>query len=426
MSSVLTREYAEKADHNDPLSSMREHFLIPPHNGGEVMYFTGNSLGLQPKNARKYIEEELEDWANFGVEGHMHSRRPWMPYHENFTNSLARLTGAKPEEVVSVGTLTNNLHLLMVSFYRPEGSRYKILCEKKAFPSDQYALASQARFHGYDPEDAIIEVAPREGEHTIREEDFLEVIEKEGDSIAMMMIGGVNYYTGQVFDMDRLTRAGRNKGIVVGWDLAHGIGNIELKLHDWGADFAAWCTYKYLNSGPGSVAGIFVHERHLGKADIPRFEGWWGHDKSTRFTMPDKFVPIPTAEAWQLSNVPVLAMASQRASLDLFDQADLAELRKKGRALSQYLRAVLNEVSELSGQQIEIITPEEESKSGCQVSVLFPGQGKPLFDRLLASGVIADWREPHVIRMAPVPMYNSFTDIYRFGEILLSELKKGQ
>lgn len=420
----FTREFAEAADNQDSLKDLRDNFILPQHNGQDVMYFTGNSLGLQPKNAKKYIEEELEDWANLGVEGHEHARRPWMPYHENFTKSLARIVGAKETEVVSVGTLTNNLHLLMVSFYRPTDKRYKILCEAKAFPSDQYALASQARFHGFDPKEAIIEVAPREGEHTIREEDFLAVIEEQGDSIALMMIGGVNYYTGQVFDMKTLTAAAKSKGIAVGWDLAHGIGNIELNLHDWNVDFAAWCTYKYLNSGPGSIAGLFVHECHHGKADIPRFEGWWGHDKSTRFAMPDQFVPIPTAEAWQLSNVPVFAMAAQRASLDLYDMVDLVELRAKGRKLSQYLRFVLKEVASISGQPIEIITPESEEESGCQVSTLFPGQGKDLFNRLIQSGVIADWREPHVIRLAPVPMYNSYLDIYRFGETLLTELKK--
>ncbi|KAB2810306.1 kynureninase [Phaeocystidibacter luteus] len=424
MSSLTSRDFALQSDANDSLSSLRQKFHIPQHNGADVMYFTGNSLGLQPVDAKKYIDEELEDWKNLGVEGHVHARRPWMPYHENFTKSLARLVGSKPEEVVAIGTLTNNLHLLMVSFYRPTESRFKILCEAKAFPSDQYALASQARFHGFDPKEAIIEVSPREGEHTIREEDIHEIIEREGDSIAMMMIGGVNYYTGQVFDMNSLTKFARAKGITVGWDLAHGIGNIELKLHEWDVDFAAWCSYKYLNSGPGSIAGIYIHERHHGQRDIPRFEGWWGHDKGSRFAMPDQFEPIPTAEAWQLSNVPVLAMAAHRASLDLFDHVDLAELRARGRKLSNYLREVLLEVAELTGREIEIITPANEAQSGCQVSVLFPGLGKDLFDKLLAAGVIADWREPHVIRMAPVPMYSSFEDIYRFGETLLNVLKE--
>ncbi len=423
MGFLSSKDFAEQADQNDELAHLRAKFHIPQHEGKDVMYFTGNSLGLQPKSAEKYISEELEDWKNLGVEGHMHARRPWMPYHENFSKSLARLTGAQEEEVVVMGTLTNNLHLLMVSFYRPTSRKYKILCEAKAFPSDQYALASQARFHGFDPKEAIIEVAPREGEHTIREEDIHGAIEEHGDEIAMMMIGGVNYYTGQVFDMNGLTAAAHQKGILVGWDLAHGIGNIELQLHDWNVDFAAWCSYKYLNSGPGSIAGIFIHEKHHGMRDIPRFEGWWGHDKSTRFAMPDEFVPIPTAEAWQLSNVPVFAMAAQRASLDIFDEVDLSALRLRGRKLSNYLREVLQEVADLTDTSIEIITPSNEAQSGCQVSVLFPGLGKDLFDQLLAKGVIADWREPHVIRMAPVPMYSSFEDIYRFGETLLSTLK---
>lgn len=422
MSSPYTESYAAQADAADSLARLRSKFHIPQHEGKDAVYFTGNSLGLQPKSTETYLKEELEDWKNLGVEGHFHARRPWMPYHENFSESLSRLVGAKTTEVVPMGSLTNNLHLLMVSFYRPTEKRYKILCEAKAFPSDQYALASQARFHGYDPAEAIIEVAPREGEHTIREEDFLSIIESEGDSIAMMMIGGVNYYTGQVFDMKALTAAARSQGIAVGWDLAHGIGNIELQLHDWGVDFAAWCTYKYLNAGPGSTAGIFVHERHHGQADIPRFEGWWGHDKSTRFAMPDQFIPMNSAEAWQMSNVPVLTLAAHRAALDLFDSVDLNDLRQKGLALSQYLRDTLKHVEEVTGQTIQIITPEEDHRRGCQVSTLFPGRGKDLFDRLLAAGVIADWREPHVIRMAPVPMYNSYMDIYRFGQILIKEL----
>lgn len=424
MSKLSTREFALQQDANDPMSKLRDRFHIPQHEGEDVMYFTGNSLGLQPKTAKTYIEEELEDWKNLGVEGHVHARRPWMPYHENFTKSLARITGAKESEVVAIGTLTNNLHLLMVSFYRPTEKRYKILCEAKAFPSDQYALASQARFHGYKPEDAIIEIGPREGEYTIREEDFISAIEEQGDEIAMMMVGGVNYYTGQVFEMEKLTKIAQDKGIVVGWDLAHGVGNIELKLNAWNVDFAAWCSYKYMNSGPGSIAGIYINERHHGKKDIPRFEGWWGHDKSSRFAMPDQFEPIPTAEAWQLSNVPVLAMAAHRASLDIFDEVSLDELRARGRRLSNYLREVLHEVAKLTNREIEIITPSSEKESGCQVSVLFPGLGKDLFDKLLAKGVIADWREPHVIRLAPVPMYSSFEEIYRFGETLLATLEE--
>jgi kynureninase len=379
-------------------------------------------LGLQPKNAETYINQELEDWKNLGVEGHFHAKRPWMPYHEFFSKSLGKLVGAKPEEVVAMGTLTNNLHLLMVSFYRPQGKRNKILCEAKAFPSDQYALASQARFHGFKPKDVIVELAPRQGEHTLRKADVLAKIEEVGDELAMLMIGGVNYYTGQVHDMKTITAAAKKVGAFVGWDLAHGIGNIELKLHEWGADFAAWCSYKYVNSGPGSTAGIFVHERHHGQADIPRFEGWWGHEKESRFKMPDKFVPMPTAEAWQLSNAPVFAMAPHRAALDIFDETTFEQRREKAVKLSGYLEFVLDEIAKKNNANFEIITPRKWDERGSQLSVFLHGQGRALFDKLMAAGVIADWREPNVIRMAPVPLYNSFEDIWRFGQKLEAAL----
>ncbi|MDX5446975.1 MAG: kynureninase [Bacteroidota bacterium] len=418
MNWINSREFAMSQDQNDPLCDLRNEFLFPAHNGHPVVYFTGNSLGLQPKSAKRYLLEELDDWARLGVEGHFHAKRPWMPYHEFFTDSLARLCGALPEEVVAMGTLTNNLHLLMVSFYRPKGKRFKILCEKKAFPSDQYALQSQARFHGYDPKEAIIEVGPREGEHTFRTEDFLEVIERQGDEIAMLMIGGVNYYTGQFMNIPTITSAARSKGIMVGWDLAHAMGNVPLQLHDWDVDFAAWCSYKYMNSGPGSVAGIYVHQRHLNREDIPRFEGWWGHDKDTRFKMPETFKPMATAEAWQLSNAPVMAMAPHRASLDLFDSTKPEERRKKSLNLSAYLRFIITEVAERRNSPIEVITPQDDRERGSQLSVIMHGQGKELFDALMDHGVIVDWREPNVIRMAPVPLYNSFEDIFRFGEIL--------
>ena len=418
---VLDSAYAASLDAADPLRAFRDEFHIPVIDGKRTLYFTGNSLGLMPKLAQTYVEEELEDWKNWGVEGHFHARRPWMPYHEFFTDSLANLVGGKPEEVVVMGSLTSNLHLLMVSFFRPSGKRTKILCEAKAFPSDQYALASQLRFHGLDPKEHLIEVGPREGEHHIRKEDFMAAIDRHGDELALMMVGGVNYYTGQVHDMKTLTAYAQAKGIIVGWDLAHGAGNIELHLHDWNVDFAAWCHYKYINSGPGATAGYFVHERHHGIADIPRFEGWWGHDKATRFTMPETFQPIPTAEAWQLSNVPVMAMAPLRASLDLFDRAGLEHLRAKSKKLTAYLQEVLEAVAEASNSNFEIITPLDER--GAQISLLVHGYGRPLFDYLMAEGVIADWREPNVIRMAPVPLYSSFEDIRGFGEILLTYLK---
>lgn len=410
-------DYARQMDSQDPLASYRSKFHLPQHKGKDVIYFTGNSLGLQPKNTEKYLQEELEDWKNHGVEGHFHAKRPWMPYHEQFAKSLARLTGSKESEVVSMGTLTNNLHLLMVSFYRPTSARNKILCEAKAFPSDQYALSSQLRFHGYSS-DSLLEISPRENEFTIREEDIYKAIEEQGDEIALLMMGGVNYYTGQVFDIEGITKAARSKGVVVGWDLAHAMGNIELKLHDWDVDFAAWCTYKYLNSGPGAIAGLFVHEKHLGKSDIPRFEGWWGHEKESRFSMPDQFVPMNTAEAWQLSNAPVFSMAPQRASLDIFDSVDLEVLRAKSMNLSSYLEFVLTEVGKTKGHSFELITPKDWSARAAQVSVFLHGQGREVFDKLMKEGVIADWREPNVIRMAPVPLYNSFEDIYNFGKIL--------
>ena len=422
MTYTFSREFAEMQDNQDTLQSFRNQFYIPQHNGQDCVYLTGNSLGLQPKGAQKYLHEELEDWKNLGVEGHFEARRPWMPYHEFFTQSLAKLTGAKPAEVVAMGSLTSNLHFLMVSFYRPNGKRNKILCEAKAFPSDQYALASQARFHGLNAKDVVVEVAPRAGEHTIRKEDILQKIEELGDTLAMLMIGGVNYYTGQVHDMKTITAAAKKQGALVGWDLAHAMGNVKLQLHDWDVDFAAWCTYKYLNSGPGATAGLYVHERHHGLANIPRFEGWWGHEKETRFKMPDTFVPIHSAEAWQLSNAPVFAMAPLRASLDIFDQVNLDDLRAKTIRLSGYLEFVLDEIAKSSGSKFEIITPRNWDERGSQLSVLLHGQGKDLFDELTKQGVIADWREPNVIRMAPVPLYNSFLDIFRFGKILSKDL----
>lgn len=419
---VLSPDYALKLDEADSLSSFRNQFHLPVINGKQTLYFTGNSLGLMPKNAEKYLNEEMEDWKNWGVEGHFHARRPWMPYHEFFSESLSKVVGAKPEEVVVMGSLTANLHFLMVSFFRPQGKRTKILCEAKAFPSDQYALASQLRFHGLSTEEHLIEVGPRDGEHHIRTEDFKAAIDEHGDEIAMMMIGGVNYYTGQVMAMKELTAYARERGITVGWDLAHAAGNVELHLHDWGVDFAAWCHYKYLNSGPGATAGYFVHERHHGKSDIPRFEGWWGHDKETRFQMPEKFVPIPTAEAWQMSNVPVMAMAPIRANLDLVEQAGIPALREKSKKLTAYLREVLDFVAASTGKHLEIITPMDAR--GAQISVHVHGYGRPLFDYLMSEGVITDWREPNVIRMAPVPLYNSFEDIRAFGVLLKNYLEQ--
>ncbi len=366
------------------------------------------------------MNEELEDWANYGVEGHFDARRPWVSYHENLIEPAAELVGAKPSEVVHMNGLTTNLHLLMVSFYRPEGKRFKIICEAKAFPSDQYALESQVKFHGYKPDDAIIEVSPRPGEYIIREEDIIQAIEEHADEIALVFWGGVNYYTGQFFDLKRIAEAGRKAGAVVGYDLAHAAGNVPLRLHDWQVDFAAWCTYKYLNSGPGSVSGIFIHEKHAEDFDLPRFAGWWGHNKEARFKMEKGFKPISGAEGWQLSNAPVFVMAPHLASLEIFSKAGLEKLREKSLKLTAFLEEVVSEVASQHKANIEIITPEDPERRGCQLSLLTHGRGKELFNFLQDHGVFSDWREPNVIRIAPVPLYNSFADVLEFGKILSS------
>jgi kynureninase len=413
-------EYARNLDQQDELSAYRDRFYIPQINDKDSVYFTGNSLGLQPKSTKEYIQQELDDWAKFGVEGHFDAKRPWFSYHEFCTEKLAKIVGAKNSEVVVTHSLTTNLHLLMVSFYQPKGDRYKILCEKKAFPSDQYALESQVKFHGYEPQDALIEVGSREGEHTIRHEDIISAIEEHGSEIAMIMIGGVNYYTGQFFDLEGITKAGHEAGAIVGFDLAHAAGNVILKLHDWGVDFAAWCSYKYLNSSPGGVSGMFVHERHENKPELPRFAGWWGYDKDSRFMMEPGFKPMKGAEGWQLSNAPVLGMAAHLASLDIFDEVGMKKLRAKSDQLTAYLEEIIEDITQRKGHlcQFEIITPKDQSQRGAQLSILAHGKGKAMFDSLTEQGVIADWREPNVIRIAPVPLYNSFEDIYRFGQYL--------
>lgn len=411
-----TSTFAKQLDERDELKTFRQQFYLPQHNGEDVVYFTGNSLGLQPKSTKNYIEQELNDWAKFGVEGHFLAKNPWLSYHELLTEKMAKIVGALPSETVMMNQLTVNLHLLMVSFYRPTKQRYKILCEAKAFPSDQYALQSQVKFHGYSIEDALIEIAPREGEYVLRHEDILEAIEKNKDSLALIMIGGVNYFSGQVFDMKAITEAGHKAGAIVGFDLAHAAGNLKLELHNWNVDFAAWCSYKYLNSGPGSVAGAFVHEKHHKNTDMPLFAGWWGHDKKTRFLMDKTFVPIQSVERWQLSNAPVLSMAACRASLDIFDEVGMDKLNKKSTQLTAYLEYIIEEINKEKNNCLQIITPKQNR--GCQISIVANGYGKPLYNKLIESGVIPDWREPNVIRCAPVPLYNSFLDIYRFGHIL--------
>lgn len=414
---------AQELDQQDPLAPYRNQFLFPQHQEAPVGYFTGNSLGLQPQGVRQEVLRELDDWAQQGVEGHTQAHKPWLPYHEFFSASLARLTGAKASEVVLMNGLTVNLHLLMVSFYRPQGRRRKILCEGKAFPSDQYALRSQLRFHGLDPEEDLLEVMPDPETGYLDEDAVVAAIDENQDELALVMIGGVNYYSGQWLDMPRITDAGKRAGAMVGWDLAHAIGNVPLKLHEWGVDFAAWCSYKYLNGGPGATAGAYIHERYHGQ-DLPRFEGWWGHDKESRFAMPDRFQPIPTAEAWQLSNAPVLSMAPLLASLRLFDEVGMDALRQKALRLTHYLAQTLESVRSQTGIALRIITPQEESQRGCQLSVVIPEQGRRIFDYLTAHGVVADWREPDVIRLAPVPLYNSYTDVHDLGQKMIEAIKE--
>ncbi|UBZ05770.1 kynureninase [Salegentibacter mishustinae] len=416
-----TLEYARELDAEDKLSSYRDQFIFPQHQGENVIYFTGNSLGLQPKSAKKYVDEIMTDWANLAVEGHFNAEKPWWDYHERFSAKLAKVVGAKPAEVTVMNTLTVNLHLLMVSFYRPKGKRYKIICEEKAFPSDQYMISSQVRFHGYDPNDAIVEIKRREGENNFRTEDILAKIKEVGGECALVLIGGVNYYTGQVLEMETITRAGHEIGAFVGWDLAHAAGNIELNLSEWKVDFAAWCSYKYMNSGPGNASGCFINEKYHNQKDIPRFEGWWGHSKERRFLMEPEFQPENGADAWQISNAPVLALAPYLASLEMFEEVGMPALIEKRNKIVAYLEFVLHEIDKEVDSTFEIITPANQEERGTQLSVFLHGEGRELFNYLMKNGVITDWREPNVIRLAPAPFYCSFEDMFHFGQIL----KKG-
>ncbi|PCJ92720.1 MAG: kynureninase [Flavobacteriaceae bacterium] len=413
-----TLEFAQKLDAEDELSRYRDAFHFPQSNGKDVIYFTGNSLGLQPKRTQEYIDAVMTNWKELAVEGHFHSKKPWWDYHERLAGPLAKIVGAKEKEISVMNTLTANLHFLMVSFYRPTKKRFKIICEEKAFPSDQYMLQSQVSFHGLNPKEAIVEVKKRDGEHFWRTEDVVAKINDVGDELALVLIGGVNYYNGQVFDMETITKAGKNVGAFVGWDLAHAAGNVELKLHDWDVDFAAWCSYKYMNSGPGNAAGLFVHEQHLDDDAIPRFEGWWGTKKETRFLMKPEFESTNSADSWQVSNPSVLSLAPYLAALTLFDEVGMPKLIKKRNSIVAYLEFVLQEVDKETNSSFEIITPKGR---GCQLSVLLHGEGKSLFNYLTKNGVIADWREPNVIRLAPAPFYCSYEDMYSFGQIL----KKG-
>jgi kynureninase len=415
--------FAKQLDEQDELKHFRSKFYFPQHEGKDCIYFTGNSLGLQPRNVQAYVQQELNDWANMGVEGHFTARHPWLSYHEIFPEKLSKIVGCNPEEVVVMNQLTVNLHLLMISFYRPTKQKFKIICEEKAFPSDQYAFESQVRFHGFDPKEAMIEVKPRDGEHTIRTEDILKTIEQHKDQLALVLFGGVNYYTGQLFDIKKITKAAHDADVLAGFDLAHAVGNVELKLHEWEVDFACWCSYKYLNSGPGGVAGVYIHEKHAKNKDIPRLAGWWGYKKDTRFKMEKGFEAIPTAEGWQLSNAPVLSMAAHKASLDVFDEAGMDKLYAKQKRLTAFLHFVLNDINAKQAKKIiNVITPSNEDERGCQVSILMQEKGKEVFKELTKQGVIADWREPNVIRVAPVPLYNAFEEVWKFGSIIQSIL----
>jgi len=412
--------FAQQLDTVDPLRKYRDEFHFPKVKGKEVIYFTGNSLGLQPKRTQKFVDEIMCDWKDLAVEGHFHAEKPWWDYHERLAAPLAKVVGAKTSEVSVMNTLTVNLHMLMVSFYRPTQKRFKIICEEKAFPSDQYMLKSQVEFHGFDPHTAIVEVKKRPGENFWHTQDVIDKINEVGDELALVLIGGVNYYNGQVFNMEAITKAAKAQGAFVGWDLAHAAGNVALNLHEWGVDFAAWCSYKYMNSGPGNASGIFVNEKYLNNNEIPRFEGWWGTKKETRFLMKPEFEPMENADAWQVSNPPVLSLAPYLASLEMFQEVGMETLISKRKLIVAYLEFILQEIDKETDGSFEIITPEDR---GCQLSVFLHGQGKELFTFLMENGVVTDWREPNVIRLAPAPFYCSFTDMYNFGQILKSGIQ---
>ncbi len=422
MQYAYSKTFARQQDKADELSHFRNMFHIPQHQGRDVHYFTGNSLGLQPKIAKELVLEEFDAWAEYGVEGHFEGKRPWFHYHKFTKGMMARIVGALASEVVVMNSLTVNLHLLMVSFYRPTQQRFKIITEAGAFPSDQYALETQVRFHGFDPDEAIIELAPRAGEHLLRTEDILETIDRQGEQLALVMMGGVQYFTGQLFDMKTITDAGHAAGATVGFDLAHAAGNVPLQLHDWNVDFAVWCTYKYLNSGPGNLAGAYVHQRYANDPSLPRFAGWWGYNEQQRFMMRKGFVPMLGADGWQLSNVNVLSAAAVMASMEVLHKVDPRKLRRKSLALTGYAEYLINTLVAETGAKARIITPENPEERGCQLSLAIEEQGNKVFEQLTRHGIVVDWREgnladgrPGVIRLAPVPLYNTFTDVYEFA-----------
>lgn len=415
-----TLDFARQMDSQDPLRSYRSRFHIPTFDDKEAIYLCGNSLGLQAKGVRTFIDEILTDWQNLGVEGHMHARHPWMTFHHLFNRQAAGIVGAKPAEVVLMNTLTVNLHLMMVSFFKPTDKRFKIMVEGQLFPSDHYAVESQLRFHGYDPDEGIIEINPDKGSHTISTNQILDAIEKHKDQLSLILFGGVNYYSGQLFDMEAITAAGHEAGAMVGFDLAHAAGNVPLKLHHWGVDFAVWCTYKYLNAGPGAVGGVFVHEKHGKNPGVNRFAGWWGYREDTRFDMKKGFLPMEGAAGWQCSNAPVMNMAAHKISLNIFEEAGMQNIREKSKLLTGYLEFILKECAKEKGLGFQIITPADPEQRGSQLSVLTDENGPKIFEKLKKNGIIADWRKPNVIRLSPTPLYNTFEDIYRVGEIISS------
>jgi len=418
-------EFAKSLDANDPLKNFRERFMIPSINGKEQIYFLGNSLGLQSKNVREEINKILDQWASFGVEGFFMGEHRWLDYHDQLTKPLSKIVGARPNEITVMNQLTVNLHLMMVSFYKPDGQRNKILCEAKAFTSDQHVFETHIRSHGLDPDEVLIEVPPRNGEHLIRREDILSTIDKHRDELALVLFSGVNYYTGQVFDIKAITEAAHTIGAIAGFDLAHAAGNISLQLHDWNVDFACWCSYKYLNSGPGAMGGVYIHEKFHGDRNIRRFGGWWGYDKDTRFKMEKGFKPIPTAEGWQLSTPSILSYASHKAALQIFEEAGWDNLRAKQKKLNAYLWFALGELNRSADKEvIEFITPKNNGEISCQVSMLMLRRGREIFEELGRQGVMVDWREPNVIRIAPVPLYNTFEEVWRCGNIIRSILNQ--
>jgi kynureninase len=418
-------DFAKRLDEQDPLQAFRQKFLIPKHNGQDSIYLCGNSLGLQPITTQQYILNQLSNWQNLAVEGWFQGDEPWMQYHKQMLQPLANIVGARTEEVTIMNSLTVNLHLLMVSFYQPTKKRYKILMEGGAFPSDQYAMESQVKFHGFDTKDAIIEIFPRNGESTLRTADIISKIIEHADELALVMFSGINYYTGQLFDLQIIAEAGHAAGAYVGFDLAHAAGNVPLELHNWGADFACWCSYKYMNSGPGGISGIFVHEKHHQNKELNRFAGWWGYRNDTRFKMAPGFDPEAGAEGWQVSTSPILLMAAHKAALQIFEEAgSIPALREKSLQLTAYLEYLIEEINrQYVDELFKIITPKNQQERGCQLSIICKEDGKATFDYLASRGVIGDWREPNVIRLSPVPLYNTFTDVYTAALLLAQSVR---